>query len=173
MNNSAYKFEFQTIDGKPMPLSKFNGKVLVVVNTASQCGFTGQYRDLQAIYDDYKERGLVVIGVPCNQFASQEPAPEETIAEFVSKQYGITFPLTSKVNVKGQNIHPFFKWATNQKKGGILFSKPRWNFHKFLVDRQGNLAASFGSQVNPSSQKMRNEIERLLKADNNDLGASE
>ena len=159
---SAHEFSFNSIDGDTMPLSNFAGQVMVVVNTASQCGFTGQYEDLQTIYDEYKDQGFVVIGVPCNQFGSQEPDGEEKISQFVSDRYGVNFPLTSKAEVKGADIHPFFEWASAQKKGGMLFSKPRWNFHKFVIDRRGQLVSSFGSQVSPTSDKMRAEIERLL-----------
>lgn len=160
---NVYQFSFTTIDGAPMPLSDFNGKVMVIVNTASQCGFTGQYTDLQKIYEEYKTQDFVVIGVPCNQFANQEPDSEETIAKFVLKNYGVTFPLTSKADVKGRNIHPFFEWATAQEKRGVLSPKARWNFHKLIIDRKGRLVSSFASQVNPSSAKMRAEVERLLK----------
>ncbi|MEM8833815.1 MAG: glutathione peroxidase [Pseudomonadota bacterium] len=159
---NAYQFNFTSIDGAPMPLSDCRGQVIVAVNTASQCGFTGQYTDLQQIYEEYKEQGLVVIGMPCNQFARQEPDSEQTIAKFVSDEYGVTFPLTSKVNVKGSNIHPFFEWVTGDHKGEVKSSKPNWNFHKFIIDRNGQLAASFGSRVKPTSKKMRSEIERLL-----------
>ena len=159
---NAYEFSFQFIDGGDMPLSDFSGRVILVVNTASQCGFTEQYKDLQILYDTYKDQGLVVIGVPCNQFAGQEPWTEQKISEFVSNQYGITFPMTGKAHVKGRDIHPFFEWAKNQNKGGFLFSSPKWNFHKFLIDREGQLVKSFGSQVNPTSSKIKQEIERLL-----------
>ena len=161
-DNNAHAFSFISIDGAPMPLADYKGGVVLIVNTASQCGFTGQYKDLQMIYEEYREQGLTVIGVPCNQFGSQEPDPESSIADFVSQQFGITFPLTSKVSVKGSDSHPFFDWASGQKKGGFLFSSPKWNFHKFLIDQDGNLVGSFGSQVNPASDTIRSEIERLL-----------
>ena len=160
---NAHSFAFKSIDGEDMPLSDFSGKVLLIVNTASQCGFTKQYTDLQALYEDYKDAGLVVIGVPCNDFGKQEPGQLETIKDFTKSQFGVTFPLTQKYSVKGDDIHPFFEWAGEQKKGGFLQSSPKWNFHKFLIDQDGDLVKSFGSQVNPSSPKIREEIERLLK----------
>ena len=161
---NAHQFTFQSIDGKAMPLSDYKGKILLIVNTASQCGFTKQYDGLQKLYDTYKDKGLVVIGVPCNDFGGQEPEGEETIAEFTEKQYGVTFPLTSKASVKGDDIHPFFKWAVEQGKGGFFFSKPKWNFHKFLIDTEGRLVKSFGSQVDPLSSDITEEIEKILPA---------
>lgn len=162
----AYMFSFTSIDGEPMPLSGFAGQVVLIVNTASQCGFTKQYKDLQALYERYKDRGLVVIGVPCNQFGGQEPGSESTIKDFTQKQFGVTFPLTSKADVSGKNAHPFFTWASDQKKGAFLQSSPKWNFHKFLIDRQGQLVKSFGSYVDPDSSEIITEIEKLL-ADKN------
>lgn len=162
----AYLFSFTSIDGQPLPLMNYAGQVILVVNTASQCGFTEQYKDLQALYERYKDRGFVVIGVPCNQFGGQEPGSEATIKDFVQKQFGITFPLTMKADVSGDNTHPFFKWASDQDKGGFLQSSPKWNFHKFLVDRQGQLYGSFGSQVAPQSAEMTAAIEKLLAEKN-------
>lgn len=159
---NAYQFEFTSIDGKPMPLRDFEGKTLLVVNTASQCGFTKQYKDLQALYEMYKNRGLVVIGVPCNDFGNQEPGDEGVIKDFTTNKFGVTFPMTQKYSVKGSDAHPFFTWASAQKKGAFLQSSPKWNFHKFLVGPDGDLKKSFGSQVSPSSNKMRTEIEKLL-----------
>jgi glutathione peroxidase-family protein/uncharacterized protein (DUF2237 family) len=160
---NAHQFSFQSIDGDNMPLRGFKGKVLLIVNTASQCGFTDQYKDLQTLYETYKERGLIVIGVPCNDFGKQEPGHAEVIKDFTSKKFGVTFPLTQKYSVKGGDAHPFFIWATEQKKGAFLQSSPKWNFHKFLIDKNGDLVKSFSSQVNPSSSKIREEIERALK----------
>jgi glutathione peroxidase len=158
----AYQFSFVSIDGKPMPLSDFKGKVMLIVNTASQCGFTKQYEDLQHLHKIYKEDGLVVIGVPCNNFGGQEPGDANTIKDFIETTYGVTFPMTQKYDVKGENIHPFFEWATSQKKGGLIFSSPKWNFHKFLIGRDGQLYKSYGSQVSPTSEQMKQDIESLL-----------
>ncbi len=158
----AYQFGFTSIDGKDMPLSGFQDKVIMVVNTASQCGFTKQYEDLQTLYETYKDRGFVVIGVPCNNFGRQEPGDAREIKEFVSEQYGITFPMTQKYDIKGENAHPFFEWASSQKAGGFLFSSPKWNFHKFLIGRDGQLIESFGSQVSPTSDKIKIALEKAL-----------
>lgn len=161
---NAHQFTFISIDGEPINLNDYKNKVVLVVNTASQCGFTKQYEDLQNLYETYKDQGLVVLAVPCNDFGSQEPGDEEVIKEFVKNSYGVTFPLTQKYSVNGSKAHPFFEWAQKQKKGGFMFSKPRWNFHKFLVDKKGDLYKSYGSQVSPMSAKMIEEIEGLLKS---------
>ncbi len=159
---SAYQFSFTSIDGNPLPLSQFTGKVILVVNTASQCGFTKQYKDLESLYKKYKDKGLIVIGVPCNQFGSQEPGSETTIKKFAEKEYGVTFPLTSKTEITGKNAHPFFVWASAQNKGGFLRSSPKWNLHKFLIDRHGQLAMSFSSYVDPADPAVTQQIESLL-----------
>lgn len=159
----AYQFEFISLNSDPMPLSKYEGKVILIVNTASQCGFTKQYEALQNLYEAYKDMGLVVIGVPCNQFGRQEPGSSDDIRSFVKEQYGVTFPMTSKVNVKGPDAHPFFQWAKDQNKGGFLQSSPKWNFHKYLIDRNGRLQGSYGSHVSPESSKIRDKIVELLQ----------
>ena len=159
---NAYQFFFESIDGEDLPLSSYAGKVLLIVNTASQCGFTAQYKDLQTLYETYKNQGLVVIGVPCNDFGGQESGSEASIKAFTEDKFKITFPLTKKYTMEGSEAHPFFKWASAQKKGGLLFSKPRWNFHKFLIDKDGNIAGSFGSNVNPTSGDITNAVEALL-----------
>ena len=161
----AYQFSFESITGGVLPLSDFKGQIFMVVNTASQCGFTKQYEDLQKIYDDYSDQGFSVIGVPCNDFGNQEPGDEDIIKGFVKDQFGVTFPMTNKVSVKGDNAHPFFKWASNQKKGSFLQSSPKWNFHKFLIDRDGQVFKSYGSHVSPTSEKVRQDIEALLAND--------
>ena len=161
---NAHSFSFKSIDGADMPLSAYKNHVLLIVNTASQCGFTKQYKGLQALYEEFKADGLVVIGVPCNDFGRQEPGDLNIIKDFTKNQYGVTFPLTQKYSVKGKDIHPFFKWANAQKKGVFFQSSPKWNFHKFLVNKEGDLVKSFGSQVAPSSPKMREAIVQLLNS---------
>lgn len=158
----AYLYSFTSIDGAPMPLSSYAGQVMLIVNTASQCGFTKQYEDLQALYARYKDRGFVVIGVPCNQFGKQEPGSEAVIKDFAQKQFGVTFPLTAKTEVSGAKAHPFFAWASAEKKGAFLQSSPKWNFHKFLIDRKGQLVKSYGSHINPDDDAIISEIEKLL-----------
>ena len=160
----AYQFSFTSIDGAPMPLSDYAGQVVLIVNTASQCGFTGQYKGLQALYEQYRDRGFVVIGVPCNDFGRQEPGDNAVIKDFARTQYGVTFPLTSKTAVTGDDAHPFFPWAAAQKKGALLQSSPKWNFHKFLLDRHGQVYKSYGSQVSPDDKNLTADIEKLLAA---------
>lgn len=163
---NAYQFSFESIDGKPMPLSDFKDKVFLVVNTASLCGFTKQYEGLEKLYQKYKDKGFSVLAIPCNDFGGQEPKDEAGIKDFVKNTYGVTFSVTKKYSTKGEDAHPFFKWAASQKKGGIIFSKPRWNFHKFLIDQNGDVVKSFGSQTEPMSNKIINKIDKLLAADN-------
>lgn len=160
----AYQFAFTSIDGAPLPLADFAGQVVLVVNTASQCGFTGQYKGLQALYEQHRDRGFAVIGVPCNDFGRQEPGDESVIKDFTRNQYGVTFPLTAKTPVTGADAHPFFKWAAAQKKGDFLQSAPKWNFHKFLLDRHGQVYKSYGSQVAPDDKGLTADIEQLLAA---------
>lgn len=161
-NQNAYDFTFQSIDGKDLPLSEFKGKAVLVVNTASQCGFTKQYAGLQDLYKKYQDQGLVVLGIPSNNFGGQEPGSEEDIKQFCESRFGITFPMTSKTDVVGDNAHPFYIWAKDQKKGGFLSSKPRWNFHKYLVDQNGDLIGSYGSMMAPTDSKLEKQIVELL-----------
>ncbi|MDX2265940.1 MAG: glutathione peroxidase [Hyphomicrobiales bacterium] len=154
----AFGFAFEAIDGRPMALSDFAGKVLLVVNTASFCGFTSQYEGLQALYQTYKDRGLVVIGVPSQDF-HQEAKTEAEVADFCKGAFGVTFPLTKIYSVKGAQAHPFYRWAneTAGEKGAV-----RWNFHKFLVAADGRLAAYFPTSLNPTSPKVTAAIEAEL-----------
>lgn len=159
---NAYQFSFKSIEGQDIFLSDYKDKVLLVVNTASQCGLTGQYKKLQDLYTNYKEKGLMILGVPCNDFGGQEPGTEAEIKEFTMREYSVDFPMTSKYSVKGKDAHPFFVWASEQNKGGFLFSKPRWNFHKYLIDKKGNLFKSYSSQTEPDSKALLEDIEKLL-----------
>lgn len=156
---SAYDFTFTSIDGKPMPLSQYKGKTLLVVNTASFCGFTQQYKGLQALYDKYEAKGLVVVGVPSNDFGGQEPGSTKDIKEFCEGAFGITFPLTEKVPVIGASAHPFYKWVVD-----TLGSKsaPGWNFHKYLIARDGRVVKSFYSGYAPDSQDVVAAVEEEL-----------
>ena len=156
---SAFDFNFTSIDGKPMPLSDYKGKVLVVVNTASFCGFTKQYSGLQKLYETYEPRGLVVVGVPSNDFGGQEPGNSAKIKEFCEGNFGITFPMTDKYVVKGEAAHPFYKWAAE-----VLGPKatPGWNFHKYIVGRDGSLVQSFFSGSEPNSKEVIAAIEEAL-----------
>lgn len=158
----AFGFSFDNISGGSLDLSSYRGKVLLVVNTASFCGFTKQYEGLQALWERYEEAGLVVIGVPSNDFGGQEPKGESDILGFCQGAFGVTFPLTTKTVVKGNGAHPFYKWAADvvgrQKS-------PQWNFHKYLVGRDGRLVGSFASGVAPQSKEMLRAIDDALKND--------
>jgi len=154
---SAHEFAFTSIDGEAMTLARFAGKPVLVVNTASECGLTPQYRGLQALWERYRDRGLVVLGVPCNDFGGQEPGSEAEIKSFCSTRYQVGFPMTAKVSVVGKNAHPFYRWAVGQ--GGAV---PSWNFHKYLLDGDGALAATFGSRVPPEDKALIDAVEAHL-----------
>lgn len=157
---NASRFTFEAIDGSPLPLAQFAGKVLLVVNTASFCGYTPQYEGLQKLHETYEPRGLVVIGVPSNDFGAQEPKAEAEIATFCRGAFGVTFPLTARQVVKGGNAHPFYAWA----KGALgEQGAPRWNFHKYLVGRDGKLVASFSTQTEPLDPLLTRAIEQQLQ----------
>ncbi len=158
-NAHATDFTFEAIDGRPMPLANFKGKVLLVVNTASFCGFTKQNAGLQALYQRYEAKGLVVIGVPSNDFGEQEPKAEGEIADFCKGAFGVTFPLTTKQVVKGADAHPFYTWAAATLGSA---NAPRWNFHKYLVSADGQLASAFPTQTEPLSPKVIAAIEAEL-----------
>lgn len=152
---NVYGFSFKDVEGKEVSLSQFAGKVMLIVNTASKCGFTSQYKGLQALYDKYRSRGFVVIAVPSNDFFAQEPLSNEQIQEFCSINYQITFPVMSKERVKTSKAHPFYLF-TAQHFGAA----PKWNFHKYLIDRSGKLANFFYPLRSP--QSLEEEIEKLL-----------
>jgi len=156
---SAHRFAFTSIEGEPMPLSTFAGKVLLVVNTASRCGFTPQYEGLQALWERYKDQGLVVIGVPSGDFGGQELASSSDIKEFCEVNFSIDFPLTEKSAVAGDDAHPFYAWAATELGSG---ARPRWNFHKYLVARDGRLIDWFSTATGPSSPRIKNAIEAAL-----------
>ena len=156
---SAHDFTFESISGEELPLAQYRGKVVLVVNTASFCGFTRQYEGLQALWERYEDRGLVVLGVPSNDFGGQEPKSESEILGFCRGAFGVSFPLTSKTRVRGAGAHPFYQWA-----GGVLGKKarPQWNFHKYLVGADGQLVGWFSSAVKPTSAKLTTAIEAAL-----------
>ena len=159
---SVYDFSATTIDGKPRKLADYKGKVLLVVNTASKCGFTPQYKGLEALYKKYKDKGLVVLGFPSNQFGAQEPGPESEIAEFCEMNYGVTFPLFSKVDVNGDAAHPLFKYLTSTKKGLLGSEGIKWNFTKFLVDKKGEVVERYAPTTKP--EDLVKDIEKALAA---------
>ena len=152
-------FSAAAIDGTDTDLSQYDGKVVLVVNTASQCGFTGQYKGLQQLQDTYADQGLVVLGFPCDQFGNQEPGSEAEISDFCEKNFGVTFPLFSKVDVNGDDAHPLFDWLKDSK-GGLLGSKIKWNFTKFLIGRDGQVIDRFAPTTEP--EKLSKDIEKAL-----------
>ena len=150
---SVYNIKINDLDGKPINLEKFKGKYLLFVNVASKCGFTKQYADLQELYDLYIDN-LMVIGVPCNQFGAQEPGSPDEIQTFCKKNYGVTFLMTEKILVKGNNQHPLYNWLTDKSLNGVKNSTVKWNFQKYIVDKDGNLIDYFYSMTRPLSSKI-------------------
>ncbi|MFC3748511.1 glutathione peroxidase [Paenibacillus sp. GCM10012306] len=158
---SIYNFEAQTLRGEEESLSKYKGKVLLVVNTASKCGFTPQFKGLQEVYEKYKDRGFEILGFPSNQFAGQEPGESEEIAEFCEINYGVTFPMYEKVDVKGDEAHPLFKYLSAEAPGLLGSKSIKWNFTKFLVDQDGRVLKRFAPSTTPD--QIEAEIKQLLK----------
>lgn len=159
-NESIYNIKIMQLDEKTsLDLSQYKGKKILFVNTASECGFTPQYEDLQKLQNKYPEK-LVVIGSPCNQFGGQEPGGSEQIASFCKKNFGVTFMMTQKIEVKGENQHPLYEWLTRKTKNGVLESEVKWNFNKFLVDENGNLMAYFASTTGPMSSNITELIDK-------------
>ena len=155
----AYDYKFNDIDGNDLNLNKFKNQVIVVVNVASQCGFTKQYEDMQKVWVKYQDKAVVMLGVPSNDFGKQEPGSSEEIKNFCEAKFGITFPMTEKVSVKGENAHPFYIWARkNHGKSSI----PKWNFHKIIIGKDGKVLDTFASLTNPSSKKFIKAIEKAL-----------
>jgi glutathione peroxidase len=157
--SNAYDFSFNSIDGAPLPLSTFRGKPVLVVNTASKCGLTPQYEGLESLYRDYRDRGLVVLGVPCNQFAGQEPGSEAEIKAFCEVKFDVDFPMTSKVDVKGDARHPFYAWAEEKLGEGAV---PVWNFHKILIGPDGEVVKAFGPRTEPEDESITSAVEAAL-----------
>ena len=155
----AHDFQFKGIDGGIIKLSEYKDKVIVVVNVASRCGFTNQYDDLQKLWENYKEKNLIVIGVPTNDF-KQEPASNSDIKDFCESNFNIDFPMTEKINVIGTNSHPFFKWAKENYGMGAI---PKWNFHKIIIGKDGKVIETFASITKPSSKKFVSFIEKQIK----------
>ncbi len=162
---TIYGFSAETLEGGTVALSKYEGRVMLIVNTASQCGFTPPYAGLEEIYRTYKERGLEVLGFPCNQFGGQEPGTAEEIGAFCERNYGVSFPIFAKIDVNGSNAHPLYRFLKKAKPGllGPLGGGAiRWNFTKFLVDRDGRVVARYASMTKPES--LAKDIEKLLKS---------
>ena len=155
----AYDFNFKDLDGTPLNLSEYRGKVIVAINVASQCGFTSQYEDMQQVWEKYRSKGIIILGIPSNDFGKQEPGSNEDIKNFCEAKFGISFPMTEKVSVKGSEAHPFYIWAReNYGKSAI----PKWNFHKIIIDKHGEIAETFSSITKPSSEKFIKILEKLI-----------
>jgi len=157
---SLQDFSATTLDGRSQELDAYAGKVVLVVNTASECGFTPQYEGLEALWQAYRDRGLVVLGFPCNQFGGQEPGEAEQIGAFCQRNYGVTFPLFDKIDVNGDQAHPLFRWLRSEARGALGSSRIKWNFTKFLVGRDGAVIDRFGSTTKPA--ELTEPIERAL-----------
>ncbi|MDB5954895.1 glutathione peroxidase [Ramlibacter sp.] len=160
--SSIYEFEAQQIDGAPVSLAQFRGKPLLIVNTASACGFTPQFAGLQELHRDYGARGLVVLGFPCNQFGSQDPGSNAEIAGFCQKNYGVSFPMMQKIEVNGSNAHPLYRWLTSEAPGLLGSKAIKWNFTKFLVGKDGRVIRRYAPQDAPA--KLAKDIEAALAA---------
>jgi glutathione peroxidase len=158
----ALDFTMKDIDGKDVVLTTFAGKVVLMVNTASKCGYTPQYKELQAVYEKYKDQGLVILGFPANEFGEQEPGTNEEIKGFCEKTYGVTFPMFAKTIVKGEGICPLYKFLTSSDSDPKFAGEIKWNFTKFLIDRKGEVVNRFESKVKPTSEDMTKAIEAEL-----------
>ena len=155
----AYDFKFNDLDGSALKLSDYKDKVIIIVNVASQCGFTNQYEDMQKLWESYEKKGVIIIGVPSNDFGNQEPGNSSEIKNFCEAKFGITFPMTEKVIVKGKNAHPLYKWA---KENHGNSAEPKWNFHKILIGKKGKVVDTFTSITNPSSKRFIKAVEKAL-----------
>jgi len=160
--SSLYSFTLNSIDGKPAPLAEYKGKVVLIVNVASQCGYTPQYSALDALYEKYKDQGFVILGFPANNFGAQEPGTNEEIKTFCSRKYSVKFPMYSKISVKGDDQAPLYAYLTKQTGPGIT-GDIKWNFTKFLVDKNGNVVQRFEPAVTPDSKEVTSAIEKQLK----------
>ena len=161
MSSTVYDFAATSIEGQPVEMNSFKDKVLLIVNTASQCGFTSQYQGLQALYDKYASKGVTVLGFPCNQFGAQEPGSASDIQSFCETRFGVSFPLFEKIDVNGSNAHPLFQYLTKSAPGILGTEGIKWNFTKFLVDSKGNVVKRYASTTEPKD--IERDIEALLK----------
>ena len=160
---SLSDFSARTLTGQEQDLAAYAGHVVLVVNTASKCGFTPQFEGLEKLYENYTDKGLVVLGFPCNQFASQDPGTNEEIGEFCQKNYGVSFPMMEKVDVNGDDAHPLYQWLKSEKSGLLGSKKIKWNFTKFLIGRDGQVVKRYGSTTKP--EDIAGDIEKLLPAE--------
>ena len=158
-SKTLFDFKIKSISGDVISLSKFKGQTLMLVNVASNCGFTKQYDDLQKLYDNYKDKGLIVVGIPSNQFGGQEPGKNSEIKDFCETNFNITFPMTSKYDVKGDSAHPIYLWAKETYGNSTV---PKWNFHKILINKDGKVEDTYASFTNPMSKKILEKLEQIL-----------
>lgn len=161
--SSIHDFEMVDIDGNKTPLKTFKDKVVLVVNVASKCGLTPQYKELQALYEKYKDKGFVILGFPANNFKNQEPGSNEDIKEFCSTTFGVEFPMFAKISVKGDDIHPLYQWLTSAESNAEYSGEIRWNFDKFLANGDGKIIARFHPKTKPMDEKVVHAVEDALK----------
>jgi glutathione peroxidase len=155
---SFHQFKVTDLNGEEMEFSQLKGKKVMIVNTASKCGYTPQYKKLEELYQTYKDQNFVILGFPCNDFGGQEPGSDREIANFCEKNYGVTFKMMSKISVKGKDMHPVYQWLTKKKLNGVADAEVSWNFTKFLIDENGNWVKTLGSRVSPDSEEIINWI---------------
>ncbi len=159
---TIYQFTMQSIEGEDVSLEQYKGKVVLIVNVASKCGLTPQYKDLQALYDQKADKGLVILGFPANNFAGQEPGSDDEIATFCEKNYGVTFPMFSKISVKGDDMHPLYQFLTQKEMNGVSDSKVKWNFQKYLVSKDGKLVEVISPTTSVLEESVQSKIDALL-----------
>ncbi|MEY4876484.1 MAG: putative glutathione peroxidase BsaA [Bacteroidota bacterium] len=160
---SVYEFAMKDIDGNAVSLSKYKGKVLVFVNVASKCGYTPQYESIEKFYELYKDKGVVVLGFPANNFFAQEPGTDEEIKSFCTSKYNVTFPMFSKISVKGDDMNPLYQFLTKKELNGVTDNSVKWNFHKIIVDKNGKVVTEFASKTKPTDESFLKTIDELLK----------
>jgi glutathione peroxidase len=162
MGKTIYDFKMKDIDGKEVSLADYKGKVVLIVNVASHCGNTPQYKDIQAMYEKYKDKGLVVLGFPANNFMGQEPGSNEKIKQFCSMEYHVTFPMFAKISVKGSDMAPLYHYLTSKEENGLIDAPVKWNFQKFLIGRDGKVINSIGNHVSVNEPEVVKQIESAL-----------
>lgn len=163
-SRSALAFTMPSITGEAVPLSRYRGNVILIVNTASKCGLTPQYRDLEALFQEHKDKGLMILGFPANDFMKQEPGDNKQILEFCQQNYGVSFPMFAKISVKGDAIHPLYRYLTRKAENGLFNAPVKWNFQKFVLDRRGRLVAAIGPKRRVTDPEVRRLLEKLLTA---------
>ncbi len=162
-NKTIYDFKMKDIDGKDVSLSDYKGKVVMIVNVASLCGNTPQYKDIETMYEKYKDKGLVVLGFPANNFMGQEPGSDQKIKEFCSREYHVSFPMFSKISVKGSDMHPLYKFLTSKAENGVIDAPVKWNFQKFLIGKDGTVITSIGNHTSVNEPEVVKEVENALR----------